>query len=238
MSVKGYDRLLVLQQLDLAIDRLENRRHQLESGEEVAAARKLADQAEERVGELRMALDSVQREEKRLDGEAASLDARIGAEEKRLYDGSVANPKELSAIQAEITNLKARKSRLEDQELDQMERRDDMEGRLPGLEAQLNDAQAHLAGLESSSERELADIAAGLEQQREQRRSLTPELDEELLELYEDLRAQKRGVGAAVLRDGVCQGCHEKLSALALDRLKREDGVRRCEYCRRILVLE
>lgn len=238
MAVKGYDRLLELQELDLSIDRLANRRRALNSGEEVAAARKQADQAEERVGELRMALDSVQREEKRLDGEAASLDARIGAEEKRLYDGSVANPKELSSIQAEIANLRARKSRLEDQELDQMERRDDMEGRIPGLEAQLNEARGQLEELESSSERELADIAAGLEQQRGERKALAPELDEELLELYEDLRAQKRGVGAAALRDGVCQGCHEKLSALALDRLKRTDGVRRCEYCRRLLVLE
>jgi uncharacterized protein len=238
MSVKGYDRVLELQELDLSMDRLENRRRALESGEEIAGARTLADQAEERVGELRMALDSVQREEKRLDGEAASLDARIAAEEKRLYDGSVANPKELSAIQAEITNLRARKSRLEDQELDQMERRDDMEERLPGLEAQLKEAQGQLAELEISSERELADIAAGLVQRRGERQALTPEMDEELLELYEDLRAQKRGVGAAALRDGVCQGCHEKLSALALDRLKREDGVRRCEYCRRILVLE
>jgi predicted nucleic acid-binding Zn-ribbon protein len=238
MSVKGYDRVLELQELDLSMDRLENRRRALESGEEIAGARTLADQAEERVGELRMALDSVQREEKRLDGEAASLDARIAAEEKRLYDGSVANPKELSAIQAEITNLRARKSRLEDQELDQMERRDDMEERLPGLEAQLKEAQGQLAELEISSERELADIAAGLEQRRGERQALIPEMDEELLELYEDLRAQKRGVGAAALRDGVCQGCHEKLSALALDRLKREDGVRRCEYCRRILVLE
>ncbi|GBC86527.1 hypothetical protein HRbin12_00520 [bacterium HR12] len=37
--------------------------------------------------------------------------------------------------------------------------------------------------------------------------------------------------------DGVCQACHEKLSALELDRLKHTEGVGRCEHCRRILVL-
>ncbi|HWC31850.1 MAG TPA: C4-type zinc ribbon domain-containing protein, partial [Actinomycetota bacterium] len=63
------------------------------------------------------------------------------------------------------------------------------------------------------------------------------EFDEELVELYEGLRAQKRGVGAASLEDGVCQGCHQRLSALELDRLKRTEGIRRCEYCRRILVM-
>ena len=62
-------------------------------------------------------------------------------------------------------------------------------------------------------------------------------IDEELLELYEDLRRVKKGVGAAALVDGVCQACHEQLSAVELDKLKRSDGIRRCEHCRRILVV-
>jgi predicted nucleic acid-binding Zn-ribbon protein len=31
-------------------------------------------------------------------------------------------------------------------------------------------------------------------------------------------------------------GCHEKLSAMELDKLRKTDGVKRCEYCRRILI--
>ena len=57
------------------------------------------------------------------------------------------------------------------------------------------------------------------------------------LELYEDIRRQKKGIGAVALADGICQGCHEKLSSVEMDRLKRSDGVKRCEHCRRILVL-
>jgi predicted nucleic acid-binding Zn-ribbon protein len=60
--------------------------------------------------------------------------------------------------------------------------------------------------------------------------------DPGLLELYEDLRRQKKGIGAAALVDGVCQGCHQQLSAVDLDRLRRADGIRRCVHCRRILV--
>ena len=51
------------------------------------------------------------------------------------------------------------------------------------------------------------------------------------------LRPQKKGVAAVALVDGVCQGCHEKLSSVELDRVKRTEGIARCEYCRRILVL-
>lgn len=236
--MRGLERILELQDLDLSIDRLEARRRELESGDDIAEARRRSEEAEERVGELRLALDSVGREETRLESEASSLERRILAEQARLYDGSVANPKELQSIQAEVNNLRARKARLEDEELDQMERREDMEGRLPGLEAQLAEARKSLAELESSSEQELQDIERSVTAHRAEREALVPEFAEELLELYEDLRAQKRGVGAAALKDGVCQGCHEKLSALELDRLKRAEGVRRCDYCRRILVLD
>lgn len=236
--MKGEDRLLELQELDTSIDRLEARRRHIESGEEVDEARRLTEEAEGRVGELRMALDSITSEERRLDHDVSSIEQRIAAEQGRLYDGSVMNPKELQAIQAELTSLQSRKTRLEDEELGQMERREELERRLPALEAELTSARDALDELEAASEREVGEIASGLERRRAEREALAAEFDEELLELYEDLRAGKKGVGAAALRDGVCQGCHEKLSPLYLDRLKRSEGIRRCEYCRRILVLE
>jgi predicted nucleic acid-binding Zn-ribbon protein len=236
--MRGYTRLLALQELDTSIDRLEARRRHLESGRDVDEARAVVEKAEERVGELRMALDSIASEERRLDHDVSSLDQRIAAEQGRLYDGSVANPKELQAIQAEITGLRNRKSRLEDEELDQMERREELEVRLPPLESELREARDRLDRLEETSEREAGEIGTDLEARRAERQTLLPEFDEELLDLYEDLRGSKKGIGAATLRDGVCQGCHEKLSPLYLDRLKRSEGIRRCENCRRILVLE
>ncbi len=236
--MRGYERLLELQGLDSAIDRMEARRRHLQSGADVDEARREAERAEGRVGELRMALDSILSEERRLEHDVSSIAQRIDAEQGRLYDGSVANPKELQAIQAEIASLRSRKSRLEDEELDQMERREELEQRLPPLEAELKEGRERLDRLEEATERELVEIAADLDRRRAERQRMTPEFDEDLLELYEDLRAGKKGVGAAALRDGVCQGCHEKLSPLYLDRLKRTEGIRRCEYCRRILVLE
>src|SRR5918994_538322 len=70
----------------------------------------------------------------------------------------------------------------------------------------------------------------------EARVALAETVDPEFLELYEDLRPQKKGVAAVALVDGVCQGCHEQLSSVYRDRLKRTEGPKRCEHCRRILV--
>ncbi|MGH2710476.1 MAG: zinc ribbon domain-containing protein [Actinomycetota bacterium] len=232
------DRLLELQELDLSVDRLEARRTEIESGAELEEARTRADAVEQKVGELRLALDSIGREERRLENEISSVDQRIQAEQKRLYDGSVANPKELSSIQAEIESLGRRKARLEDEEIGQMEHREDLESRLPPLEKELGELRQRVEETEASAQSELGKIAGELDQLRSSRGGLAAEIDEELLEIYEDLRAHKKGVGAAALIEGVCQGCHEKLSAMALDKLKRTDGIRRCEHCRRIVIFQ
>lgn len=235
--MRGLDRLLELQELDLAIDRLEHRRERLESGRDVAEARAAMEEAESRLGELRLALDAAAREQRRLETELDSMERKAAAEERRLYDGSIANVKELEALQHEIASLKERKARVEDDLLEVMERREELAARLPSAESEVGQARARVEALERDGAAELERVRAELAELRARRDALTPALDPELLELYEDLRGKKDGVGAAALVDGVCQACHEKLSARELDRLKHAEDIGRCEHCRRILVL-
>ena len=56
--------------------------------------------------------------------------------------------------------------------------------------------------------------------------------------LYERLREQKGGVGAALLRARQCGGCQLTLDASEIARIKAApvDEVLRCEECQRILV--
>jgi predicted nucleic acid-binding Zn-ribbon protein len=237
-GVRGMDRLLELQDLDLATDRLRARLRLLESEEDVRLAHEAVREAEARLGELRLALDAVVGEQRRLEVDVDSLERKIEAERKRLYDGSVANPKELQSIDAEVRGLTARKSRVEDLILEQMERREQMEARVGPLESEAAEARRRLAEVEEGSAKELGEIDRELAELASRREALVREVDPELLELYEDLRRLKKGLGAAALTDGVCQGCHQKLSPMYLEGLKRSDGIRRCEYCRRILVFD
>jgi predicted nucleic acid-binding Zn-ribbon protein len=84
---------------------------------------------------------------------------------------------------------------------------------------------------------ELERLATEVKERTEKRAGLAAAVEPEYLELYEDLRPQKKGVAAVELVDGVCQGCHEQLSSVYVDRLKRVEGPKRCEHCRRILVI-
>jgi predicted nucleic acid-binding Zn-ribbon protein len=230
--------LLLLQELDLSVDRLGGRLRQVESGEGLATARRAMAQAEARLSDLRLSIEEVEREQRRLENDIDSMQHKIDAEERRLYDGSVANARELQSIRAEVDNLRTRRTRMEDELIDRMERREELDAHTGHAEAEVAEGRARVAEIEETSGREIVEIEQALNQRAAERLDLLPRIGEDLLSLYEDLRRQKKGVGAAALLDGVCQACHQKLSAVYLSKLRVTDGIRRCEYCRRILVLD
>jgi predicted nucleic acid-binding Zn-ribbon protein len=229
--------LLELQAIDSAIDRLDVRKRALEGEGELAAARAQAELAERELGELRLSIDTFDRDAARLEHEIDSITRKAAEEESRLYGGAVANAKELASIQHEVDNLKKRKSEREDDLLVVLERREDVDRRAKEAEEHTTELQIAVDHVAGDAARELSTVSAELVARRDERARLAARIDPELLELYEELRPQKKGVAAVALVDGVCQGCHEKLSSVELDRVKRTEGIARCEYCRRILVL-
>ena len=61
---------------------------------------------------------------------------------------------------------------------------------------------------------------------------------EDLMTLYNKLRAQKGGIGAAALRARRCGGCSLEINAAELGVIAKapSDEVLRCEECSRILI--
>ena len=231
------EHLLDLQQLDLTIDRLRSRAAALSSGAEVATARGTADADEAHLGELRLQLDALERDAGKVEHEIDSLTQKSAAEEQRMSSGAVANARELDAIGHEIANLKRRITDREDELLAIMERRETVERAVKDAEATATVSRTRAEEAEASSEKELTTVESELQQRESERPQVASTIHPDTLELYEDLRPQKKGVGAAALVGDVCQGCHEQLSAAELDRVRHTDDIPRCEYCRRILVL-
>jgi len=120
----GTERVLALQEIDTAIDRLGSRRRALESGEVVAGVRTAADEAEMAYGELKLQIDELDRDQRRFESELDSLTQKEAAEQKRMFDGSSANAKELAALQHEIEALAKRRIDREDELLALMEQRE------------------------------------------------------------------------------------------------------------------
>src|SRR5262249_8629554 len=188
--VSAPPKLLELQALDTTIDRLGTRRSQLEGAAELAEAQTGLEQAEARLGELKLTLDAAAREQHRLESDVDSLQRKVDAERARLYDGSVGNPKELQSIEHEVQGIPSGKSRSEDQLLERMEEREGLEGRVPGAESEAATARERIAQLESTTARELVEVTRQLEERVGERAALASGFDSELLDLYEDLRRQ------------------------------------------------
>jgi uncharacterized protein len=229
--------LLEIQELDTAIDRLLARAEALERGEDAAAALAEANEAERLMGELRLQLDELSRDQMRFEHEIDSMSQKAAAEERRLYDGSVANARELDSITHEVDNLKKRRSDREDELLALMEVREELEVRERAAGERSEALRARVEEVGSVAADELERLRIELKERSEARTALAETIDAEFLELYEELRPQKKGIAAVALIDGVCQGCHEQLSSVYVDRLKRVEGPKRCEHCRRILVI-
>jgi predicted nucleic acid-binding Zn-ribbon protein len=229
--------LLDIQELDTVIDRLMVKMRALETGEDAATALAEANEAERLMGELRLRLDELSRDQMRFEHEIDSMSQKAAAEERRLFDGSVANARELDSITHEVDNLKKRRSDREDELLALMEVREDLEAQERAAAERSEALRARVAEVSSVAADELERLRTDLKERSEARAALAETVDPEYLELYEELRPQKKGVAAVALIDGVCQGCHEQLSSVYVDRLKRVEGPKRCEHCRRILVI-
>ncbi|MGI8695958.1 MAG: zinc ribbon domain-containing protein, partial [Mycobacteriales bacterium] len=155
----------------------------------------------------------------------------------RLQGGGV-SAKEAGILQHEIGTLAKRQSVLEDAELEVMERREDAETRLARHRAVAEQIEVELDGLGRRRDSTFAEIDEKVRAEQADRYRYAADVPEPLLALYERIRAQSGGTGAAMLRARRCEGCRIELAGneLALVRKAAPDEVVRCEECRRILV--
>jgi uncharacterized protein len=232
--------LLELQRHDSAIDRLNHQRESLPEHarlEQLATSLAAIDQLiAERQGELA----TVSREQARLEDEVEMVRSKARTEEARAISGKVTSPKELTSIQEEVASLQRRQGALEDDLLERMERRETLEAELAELSSRREGVTAGQAEVAKARDEALAQIDRELEVQRSARRLLEPKVSEQLLKLYEQIRARQGGIGAGALVGNTCQGCRTALSRVELNALRAlpPERVKRCEHCRRILVVE
>jgi len=94
------------------------------------------------------------------------------------------------------------------------------------------------AALRAAFQQKADDLHAQLAAAQAERVTTASGMPDDLLAVYEKLRTQKDGVGAAALRRRECEGCRLTLNASDLSIIARQptDEVVRCEECNRILV--
>lgn len=228
--------LLRLQSLDT---RLQQLAHRLGSLPQEAPLAELASRDTAVRGTRAEAIGSLEdarAELKRLESDVAIVEARIARDGDRLQHTS--SVKDVAALESELASLARRLSDLEDQELAVMERVENAEGVLGGIEDERASIGAETTKLEAERDEAAAGLAAERDAAERDRVVVAGGVPADLLALYEQRRVRGSGVGAALLRQRTCQGCNMTLTGSDLDTVRRSapDDVLLCPECDRVLV--
>ncbi len=230
--------LLDLQAQDSTLAQLEHRRRSLPEHAKIEELQARAAELDGTRIEAATAVDDLTREQRKADAEVEQVKTRRTRDEERLNSGAISNPKDLASIQHELTALERRISTLEDDELEVMERLEEAQKTLDAAQAELATVQVELDQTSAARDSALTVLDEQISDHRAERGTSATLVPAELTALYDKVRAQYGGLGAAALRAKKCEGCRLELNGADLRELAAlpEDEVLRCPECTRILV--
>jgi predicted nucleic acid-binding Zn-ribbon protein len=224
--------------LDARADLLRHQLATLPELDEITALEASRLELDNQARDARIAVDDLTVEQKKIDADVEQVKTRRTRDQSRIDQGLISNPKDIERMQHEMVSLQRRIVSLEDEELEVMATLEDAQRTLDSLAAQIEAADERLTVLRASRDERGVEIEAELAQLLVGRAPLVEGFPEDLLTLYEKLRGNRRGVGAAELRQRRCSGCNINIDAAEIEVIRRapDDLVIRCEECSRILV--
>ena len=231
-------RLLELQAVDSRIDQLNYQKAHSPAATELAEVTAAANTARDTAIAAQTLVSDLTREQAKADADVDQVRVRAAKDRELMDSGTIASAKQLESLGHELESLARRQSELEDVELEVMERLDGAQRAHAQLAAEHEVLVAKQSELEAALADLFAQIDADLALAAADRDAIAVEIPEDLLKLYEKVRKDHGGVGAAQLHRGQCQGCHMQLTPTDIESIRaaKPDEVLRCEECRRILV--
>ncbi len=160
---------------------------------------------------------------------------KLSQSDSMLYSGKVQNPKELQDLQQEIQYLKNNISDLEDKQLNQMIK-------LEEIQKSHNSAKSSYNGIASQFETAQSQMAArketlrlDSERLRRKRDVVLSSIEPELVARYELLRKRKKGLAIAALENDACSACGTQLTPSERQEVHQSSKIFLCPTCGRIL---
>jgi predicted nucleic acid-binding Zn-ribbon protein len=233
-SLNDQKQLLALAALDVELARISNSRKQAQAEAELEAASadtlRLSDlliDARNAVGELEMELG-------RAEADLELVANRINKDKQLL--SSTSSSKDAQGIEHELSTLAARRSELEDTQLQIMELLESAQQEHEKLKLEKQAADERLAALEQRVASELADLGSQAEKIQTERKSVISSIDQELAAAYE--RKFSRGVAAGRLSGRDCGACRLSITATSFEELMSlpSDDLAECPNCQAFLV--
>lgn len=230
--------LLDLQSQDSLLAQLRHRKQSLPELATIAELEPAVSALDGERIEAETRVSDLSRAQKKAEIEVEQVRSRRVRDEERLNSGMLSNPKDLESLQHELVALERRIGTLEDEELEVMEALEGAQGELGSVQERLDEARRALEVATASRDTAVAQIDDQIASVTAERDAISHNVPDDLIALYDKVRGQYGGLGAAALRARRCEGCRLELNGADLRELvsQPDDEVLRCPECSRILV--
>jgi hypothetical protein len=225
------EKLLVIQDRDKRLIQLE---HQLARiPVERAEIEERAKSATSRLEDLKTKSKLTESERKQLENDVGSKRTQI--DKWRSQQVQTKKNEEYQALAHEVENAEKEIFKIEDKELDLMERSEKIAAEIKAEQQVLADVNAQAQRQkETISARESA-VKVEIEKLKAERAALSAGVDESSLRRYERIMAHRQDVAIVPLHHGNCGGCHLQMPPQVVHQAKRSEEMVTCEQCGRIL---
>ncbi|MFJ8646438.1 zinc ribbon domain-containing protein [Streptomyces sp. NPDC093546] len=231
-------RLLDVQALDTRLSQLAHKRESLPEHAEIESLTKDLTQLRDLLVAAQTEESDCAREQTKAEQDVDQVRQRAVRDQQRLDSGAVTSPKDLENLQKEIVSLAKRQADLEDVVLEVMERRESAQERVAELTERVGSVQGKVDDATARRDAALQELEGEATSVAKEREVVAASVPADLMKLYQKIREQQGGVGAARLYQRRCEGCHIELNITEVNEVRAAapDTVLRCENCRRILV--
>jgi uncharacterized protein len=227
------EQLLILQDKDQILKRLQQDLKRLPLEQERAKQKLAGDTEAVRVAKTRLQENEVAMK---------NLELQIGTRKEsitrlKVQQFETRKNDEYTALGNEVVRYQGDVTKLEDQELELMEKAE-------VLKAELATAQKALDATQAAVNQELSDIdqrIKNLNQQHQEmsgiRNGLAGKVDEDLLETYNRIWKHRGDAVVVMLEGNICRGCNMKVAPAVLVAAKSGKSLVNCSNCGRLVYL-
>lgn len=223
--------LIELQTLDLRIAEIREQRRKIP--ERLAAAEAPLRDAARLLKETTDSVEALVKERRARERDLEVHEMQTEKLKARLSE--LKTNKEYQAYLFEIEMANKKKGEIEEQILILMEKIEQTQRTAKDAQAKVTEAERAFGREKKTLEELETKLEAELSELDRKQRELAAAIDKGLFDRYTKLKATRKDVALAPVRDGICQGCRLQVPPQLVAEVKRSDELQTCPYCHRML---
>ena len=228
------EELYRLQQLDVEINKLEDRLVSKQILNEIERVKRKVEKLKQGINDQEIKEKKLKKEIKNEEFANSRLSKQVDNYQDELYSGE-GSAKELEQLQVKISEVKAEQSELEDKILSLMMELEETQDLKINKQNELVNTKEGLANLHQKYEEEQNELELEINEVKEKKEEVIGCLTEEVIIKYNRLKEEKSGLVVVELKDKYCMGCGVGLPSRLVEQVRNNDQLTHCRNCGRIL---